>query len=158
MPAYGGDRSVVTSAPPEFLSNVNFADQVELLGYNLYKVGIGTRATNLFVGTRFYVTYYWRCLADMDEDYHIFVYIVDKDGVIVAQNDHDPVHGRYPTSRWKKGEMIRETYDFFVPLKVPKGTYTIRIGLFQEPLRVMSSSCPIDWDGHRVVIGHLEME
>jgi len=146
---------------PDFPTDVIFGDQVQLLGYNLSKAGIGFKATNVYEGTRFYITYYWRCLAEMGENYRIFVHIVDKDGVIVAQNDHDPVHGRYPTSRWKKGEIIRETYDFFVPLKVPKGTYTIRVGLSvpgQEPLRVMSSSYPIDWDGHRAVIGYLEIE
>jgi len=92
----------------------------------------------------------------------IFVHITDHEGEkIVAQQDHDPVHGSYPTSQWEKGETIEESYDFWVPADVPAGVYTIRIGLYipeGEALKVMPNRCPTDWDGRRVIIGHLEIE
>ncbi len=141
---------------PQFPMKVNFADKVELLGYDLSKVEAGGQ------GTIFHVTYYWKCLDRMSQNYRIFVHITEPKGnQIVAQQDHHPVHGRYSTSQWQKGEIIRESYEFSVPPGVPRGTYAIRIGLYipeGEALKVVSEQYPMDWDGHRVVIGHLEIK
>ena len=141
---------------PQFPMKVNFADKVELLGYDLSKAEAGGQ------GTVFHVTYYWKSLDRMSQNYRIFVHITEPKGnQIVAQQDHHPVHGRYPTSQWQKGEIIRESYEFSVPPGVPRGTYAIRIGLCipeGEALKVVSERYPTDWDGHRVVIGHLEIE
>lgn len=139
---------------PQFPTSVNFVNKIELLGYDLSKVESGDQ------GAKFHITYYWKCLDRMDQDYRIFVHITESKGdQIVAQQDHYPVHGRYSTSQWQKGEMIRESYEFSVPSDVPRGTYAIRIGLDipeREALKVVSEQYPMDWDGHRVVIGYLE--
>lgn len=42
----------------------------------------------------------------MNEDYVVFVHLVDTDGQLVAQMDGQPFEGRYPTSWWTPGERI----------------------------------------------------
>lgn len=157
---YRIDESKILSASqpsPQFPMSVNFANKVELLGYDLTK---GEKGID---GTKFHVTYYWRCLEGMDKDYTVFVHITtDREGKeIVAQQDHDPVHGRYPTSQWKKGEMIKETYSFWIPSEVPKGVYSLRIGFYKPELGrlkvLWSDRYPTDGNGTRALIGSLEI-
>lgn len=148
------DRAYLADKP--FLSDMHviFGNQVELLGYDLSKLETGAQ------GTKFHIVYFWKCLEKMDKDYTIFVHVTDAEGKkIMAQQDHDPVHGLYLTSQWKEGEMIKESYDLWVPVDVRAGVYTLRIGLWlpadKTRLKVTSSSYPVDYD--RVTIGHIEI-
>ncbi len=61
----------------------------------------------------------WQALAAMDEDYTVFAQILDADNQVVAQDDHPPLHGQYPTSYWERGEIIRgDSYSFSLPAEV----------------------------------------
>lgn len=150
--------SLLVSEPiPQFPLNVNFANQVELLGYELSRAGTTAQ------GTEFYITYHWKCLEKMTKDYTIFVHITDIDGKkVVAQQDHRPAYGTHPTTQWEKGELIEESYNFWVSPDVPKGKYAIRVGLWlpadKTMLEVVSSPNSVDWDGHRALIGYVEIE
>ena len=59
-----------------------------------------------------------------------FVHVFDAAGKHVAQDDHAPAAGSYPTDMWKAGECVRETYMLDIPaaasgeLKVFTGFYT----------------------------------
>lgn len=131
-----------------------FGDRVQLTGYTLSR----EKAESL--GTKFQITLYWKCLEEMNRDYTIFVYITDAEGQkIVAQVDHEPMPGKYPTSQWRKDERIKESYDFWISPSVPKGRYTIRIGLWlpAEGTRLEVTSSPNPVDSNRVAIGFLDV-
>jgi len=70
-------------------------DMVELAGYNL-----STEPPA--------VTLYWRVLAEMDEDYTVFVHLLDEDGALIGQGDGPPLNGDYPTSYWSPGELLAD--------------------------------------------------
>ncbi len=105
MPVYA--RPPILS--PEEVSRVanptefNFGDKVELLGYDL---GV-TRAT---AGQYIPITLYWRPLAEIEKNYAVGLSLVGPDGTPYGQVAAHPSHGTYPTSFWKEGEIIEDTY------------------------------------------------
>jgi hypothetical protein len=54
------------------------------------------------------LTLAWRALAEMDEDYSVFVHLVGPDGALLGQGDGPPLQGDYPTSAWAAGEAFAD--------------------------------------------------
>jgi hypothetical protein len=99
----------------------DFGAEIRLLGYDAGPARPGQPLT---------VTLYWQALQETEEDYTVFVHLVDpQTGQIVAQIDEGPVQGTYPTSLWMTGEVIRDAHTISLPA-IPPGTYTLRIGLY----------------------------
>ncbi|MBI5650586.1 MAG: glycosyltransferase family 39 protein [Chloroflexi bacterium] len=96
-----------------------FDARIALEGYDLPNARVGEAAT---------LKLYWRARAEMDRDYTVFVHLLDANGQIVAQADHQPQAGNYPTSIWDAGEIIRDEFSINVP-HAP-GKYTLRIGWY----------------------------
>ena len=133
--------------------NANFSNKIEFLGYNIDK-------TKLEIGEIVHITYYWNCLAHMEEDYTVFVHFTDKDGKIIFQQDHPFCHGEYPTSEWNISEIIKEEYYLSVPTRVKEGTYDIRIGVYiphNKRMDVITTENGT-WDGWRLVIGEITID
>jgi hypothetical protein len=105
---------------PQRLQHANFGDQIALIGYDLQN-GNAPR--------EFRIALYWQTLAEMDHDYTVFVHILDADGNIVAQADHQPHGGSYPTSIWDKSETVRDDFALTAP-EGAKGNFKIRIGWY----------------------------
>lgn len=59
-----------------------------------------------------------------------FVHLLDEAGQLVAQDDHPPLAGGYPTDLWQRGECARESFALSVPstfsgtLRAVTGFYT----------------------------------
>ena len=64
--------------------------------------------------------------ASFDEDYRVFVHVVDTDEERMWDDDHNPPT---PTSQWKPGQTIEYTRTIFVPVFPYVGDATIQIGL-----------------------------
>jgi hypothetical protein len=82
-------------------------------------------------GSSFPLILYWRALAAVGEDMTVFVHLVAPDGRIVAQADADPLGGRYPTSVWQPGEMVRDERRLQLPHDA-SGTYELRVGWYRR--------------------------
>lgn len=133
--------------------NANFSNKIEFLGYNIDK-------TKLEIGEIVHITYYWNCLARMEEDYTVFVHFTGKDGKIIFQQDHPFGHGEYPTREWNISEIIKEEYYFPIPTRVKEGTYDIRIGVYiphNKRMDVITTENGT-WDGWRLVIGEITID
>lgn len=141
-----------------------FEDKISLMGYDL--------STNtIAAGDHFTIRYFWKSLKPIDEDYAVFVHFVKK-GQLPAfeivtkmkrilripltdmfQQDHQPLYGTYPTSRWIPNERIREEYDIMVPRELEPGTYEIWIGLWSPLTKQRLQS-----DGkNKVKIGEIQI-
>jgi hypothetical protein len=75
-------------------------------------------------GTGWHVSLYWQAKAAMESDYTVSVrplrdgaLIFDENGEPLIQ-DHQPVWNSYPTSRWSPGEIVRDDYVLYLPIKV----------------------------------------
>ena len=125
-PAYAPPRLLTEAelaAVPERL-DLEVGEGMELVGYRL-----DTREVR--PGDDLPVTLYWRARARMSEDYSVFVHLLDQNGIKIAQRDRYPGRGLFPTSLWKPGDAIADTY----VIRVPENTFnpnrlTVEVGLY----------------------------
>ena len=124
---------------PEIPVNANFQELIMFHGLDL-------SAAHLHAGDTVRIVYYWEALQAMDKNYTIFVHFVKQGSASVFswkmkqvfgkavshvfQQDHAPLHGAYPTSRWKEREIIREQFNLTVPAEIEPGTYDIWLGIY----------------------------
>lgn len=81
-------------------------------------------------GQDIYLTLYWQALTRMEEDYTVFIHLLDEEGQIIAQRDSQPLFGFYPTSFWEKDEVVRDEYDIHVDSSTPSGGYELVVGMY----------------------------
>jgi hypothetical protein len=86
-------------------AEADFAGLISLLAYEVLEGEDGSLSLVL----------YWRCLERMENDYTVFVHLLDDEGNIVAQGDSPPVQGHYPTTMWAIGEMVRDEHPLVGP-------------------------------------------
>jgi hypothetical protein len=79
---------------------------------------------------RLAVTLHWEASGATDVPYTTFVHLVAADGTLVAQQDGPPFGGRLPTTDWGAGDTLADTYVVQTGRGVPKGTYSLRAGLY----------------------------
>jgi hypothetical protein len=109
-------------APPQEIQQpvaVTLGDQVALLGFDINI----TSALQLVL--------YWQALAEIPEDYKVFVHVLNPQGQLVAQQDQVPLAGQAPTTGWLPKEVIADAYSITIPPEnlVP-GSYQLRVGLY----------------------------
>ena len=112
--------------------DVSFGGVIKLLGYDLPVTNIQHPIPNTLVpGDALTVTLYWQSLAEMNQDYAVFVHLLDENDLILAQRNTFPGLGSFPTTLWQAGDAIADTYT----LALPETTYApssaqLEVGLF----------------------------
>jgi hypothetical protein len=76
-------------------------DQVELIGYDIAASPSGETLD---------VTLYWHSLSEMDQDYVVFVHLLDEEGGVYGQGDGPPLTNDYATSYWAPGEVLADEH------------------------------------------------
>jgi hypothetical protein len=61
--------------------------------------------------------------------------LLDKAGNVVAGIEEEPLRGRYPTTGWQPGELVRDRHVLTVPQGTPDGQYELIIGVYTLPDR-----------------------
>ena len=108
-------------------ASYTLGDQVKLIGYAMPE--------EFSLSNGLPVTLYWRALAEMDEDYTVFLHLLDAQGARIGQGDGPPFDGDYPTSSWSPGEELADTH-LVLPVEglswpdVPAGAYLL-VGLYR---------------------------
>jgi len=108
---------------PQYPLQVNFADRIALIGYDLPQ-------DTIKAGETLYLILYFQCRAEMDEDYTVFVHLLDEENRIVAQRDSQPQSGNYPTSIWDIDEVVKDEYEIILNPDTPSGRYRLEVGLY----------------------------
>jgi hypothetical protein len=80
--------------------------KIRLLGYNI--------ESGFQPGDGIHLTLFWQCLEEMDERYTVFTHLVDGESHIRGQKDNEPAGGFYPTTGWRKGEIVRDQHDLTI--------------------------------------------
>ncbi|MEW6231252.1 MAG: hypothetical protein AB1566_02930 [Chloroflexota bacterium] len=116
--------------------SIGFGQEVTLGGFDLEKdAGAGgelwQRARTFQGGDRLRLSILWQAQQTPLERYKAFVHVVDGEGKTWAQSDGEPMEGMYPTSRWAKGEMVRDRHTLSLPVEMPAGCYLVRVGLYR---------------------------
>ena len=76
------------------------------------------------------LTVVWRALKQPTARYTLFAQLAQVDGGNIAQDDHEPLAGAYPTTQWAADEMVRDTLRLRVPPNLQAGEYVLRIGWY----------------------------
>ena len=165
LPPAGGDDLVIgpielprREPPPvetlgiEHPLSINLDGKVRLLGYNM---------TGAFQpGAEVHLTLFWQALKAMDEDYTVFIHLVDPLDHIWGQKDNPPVDGFYPTTTWEAGEIVRDQYDLGISPDTPPGQYQIEVGMYLaetgERLPVLAEDGSVR--GDKVLLTRVEVE
>lgn len=128
---------MVTRLPKEIdhpLEDVWVAEIVRLRGYDLEKKAEDSDALE--------VTLYWEAEQPLDKSYNVFVHLGAPDAPPIAQAGGVPVDWTRPTTTWRAGEIIADTYT--IPLTdVPAGQYDLMTGFYdpktgQRPTTVVN--------------------
>jgi hypothetical protein len=93
-------------------------EQIELIGYNIS------------VSDPLAVTLYWRARAEMNENYTVFLHLLDESGTLRAQSDGPPLDNDYPTKFWSPGEVLADTHIVPLPNDLPTDAHLL-IGLYR---------------------------
>jgi 4-amino-4-deoxy-L-arabinose transferase-like glycosyltransferase len=140
-------------APDVIPLNVDFGSKVRLLGYRLDKEKVSP-------GETLGITFYWQGLVEMKKNYYLFIHLLGRRSRLVGHEDTYHGWGTYPTSLWRPGEIIGDTYrlpisqDALAPslIRVDVGIYDPSTG--QTLTLINQAGQPI---GSSVVVGQLKM-
>jgi hypothetical protein len=128
MPPLVGRVRVAPTQPlrvsPQHASQVDFGSAV-LIGFDAPESARPGEAIPLRL--------YWRAASLLDQDYTVFIHLLDSDGKLIAQADSQPRSGDYPTSAWAAGDVIPDDHTLNLPAHLAPGDYVIRIGLYLAP-------------------------
>jgi 4-amino-4-deoxy-L-arabinose transferase-like glycosyltransferase len=130
--------------PASHVRRVPFGDSILFLGYDVDKAQ--DNADKLLV------TLYWRCLHRMEQDYRIRLKLVNGGYHVWGQEDSVPVGGRFPTSIWGEGTVLRDEHMLEILPGTPPGLYRIEVGLY-DPQRQES----LKPEGDGLLLGPVEV-
>ena len=108
---------------PQHLVGANLGNKVTLWGYDVDTTVAGAGETAC-------VVLYWEAQGEVEEDYTVFVHLIDDVGRIWGQRDSAPEHGFYLTSYWGVGEVVRDEYEVMIDPGAPPGLYEIEVGMY----------------------------
>jgi hypothetical protein len=69
----------------------------------------------------------WEASGTPDDNYTVFVQVLDADGQIVGQGDAPPI---LPTRYWRSGEQYVTAHTLYYPETPPDGDYQVVIGWY----------------------------
>jgi hypothetical protein len=95
----------------------------------LYLLGLGGKFSP---GSTAHLDLAWQTgPAGFDDDYTLFLHLLDAQGQIAQQFDAPPARGWYPTSYWHPGEIILDEHALAFSPMLPPGTYRLIAGLYR---------------------------
>ncbi len=106
----------------------------------------------------------WASLRPIDENYTVFVQLLDSGLQVRAQHDMTPLGGSSPTwlwfPRWRRGTRIVDTHVLNVPADLPPGQYPLVVGMygFATRKRVQSVLPNGDVEGDWITLAHLQVK
>jgi len=109
---------------------IDFGDGVRLLGYDL-------EAERLRLGGMVYLTLYWQARQPVEHRYKVFTHLLGEvfnagsGNFLWGQQDNEPVNGTRPTSTWRVGEVVVDSYAILLDQQSPAGRYAVEIGLYE---------------------------
>ena len=76
------------------------------------------------------LTIWWQALAEIDEDYTVFIHVLGPGDRIWAQEDTVASRDHRPTSTWRVGEIVRQEYELRLPSEMPAGDFRVVTGMY----------------------------
>jgi Protein O-mannosyl-transferase TMEM260-like len=104
---------------------------VKLVGYALDRSRLNDGPNwHLDNGRRLRVTLYWQVEHKIADSLSVSIKLLAADGTRGAQLDRRPVLDAYPTTAWRAGEFISDTYDLPILIGAKPGEYALQVTLY----------------------------
>ena len=118
----------LVDSPNSFLQsmNISYGGDLTLLGYSLIpdKSVLGGNTLHLIIE--------WQAIREIREHYTILAQLVDEQGHIWAEDDHELLDGSRLTDGMKAGDILRDEYVMTLPRTMPPGTFRMTVGLWNQ--------------------------
>jgi hypothetical protein len=82
---------------------------------------------------------YWEATGTPSLDYTVFVHLVDSAGNLATTADGPPLSGDYPTSIWRKGDVVVDEHLMILPDDLRPGLYRLSVGFYDPDTLVRVS-------------------
>jgi hypothetical protein len=119
---------------------VNFGNQVELLGYEM-------SLRSILPGEAITLTLYWRATAPFTEDYSVFLNALRPNQRISSQDSSKPLRDTFSTKNWTPGQVITDVRVLQFPPHANPGELDVEVGWFLPKVGRLSVLAE---DGHEV--------
>ncbi len=131
------DANKISSAPARFV----FGDELDLVDVRfIFERGVTSGpiapvnasglVSPLAPNDVIRADYTLRARHDNLKNYTVFAQWVDAQGIVVAQYDSPPRQNAYPTSYWRAGESVSDSFTFTIPSNAAPGMYSLLFGIY----------------------------
>lgn len=107
---------------PKHATDTIFGKQIRLLGYDI-------DPPSIMPGEKVRLTYYWQSLVDQEFDYWVVSTLLDASGKAFGKRLSEPVSAMSPTSLWRAGETVLDSFEFQLPAAAHSGKYRVELGM-----------------------------
>lgn len=139
-------------------SGAELSDTISLAQWDVAVNGEQTPAGPIAIspGDTLDVHLLWRADGEPQQDFTVYVHLVDWQGNRLTQSDAPPRAGTAPTSDWRDGDLVRDVHTLTVPAKAEPGAYFLDVGMYAEsdgvirqagaPIRLPGLKMPVPTD------------
>jgi 4-amino-4-deoxy-L-arabinose transferase-like glycosyltransferase len=76
------------------------------------------------------VTLQLAALKSTPVDAKVFMHVIDPSGALIAQSDHQPDAGWFPTNYWQKGDVINDHFEISLPAGAQVNSLKFGLGMY----------------------------
>ena len=116
--------------------NVQLGEAIKLAAYEIERAG-----------DKLLIDVYWIADDKISADFYTFIHVAQRDQAPLFQDGGIPVNNARPTSTWRRGEMIHDSYEIALSADFNDPGYNVAVGLFDPADGVR---LPITVNGERV--------
>lgn len=137
---------MITPAPPKNPLDARLGETIHLLGYDVETQN-----------GRVALTLYWQPQDRLAAAYTVFNHLVDEAGAPVAQQDGMPLAGAWPTTCWRPGEIVVDSYQISLDA-VPPGEYRLLAGMYDGRTGTRLPAAGADTAVDAILLGTIKLE
>jgi hypothetical protein len=132
-------KDLFVETSPQRTVQVNWDDQVELVGYDIPPVIFEPNQPLM-------INFYWHSLTDKTFEPRLFLQILDSEGEPINQWEGDSI--REDMYRWRPDGLLTSQHALWLGPETPAGPYLIRMGFFDDvtgerlPIVALNSRAP----------------
>jgi len=112
------------AASTEYRLNARLNDELELVGFDLGQSTVHPGQTVPLILT-------WRALADVAHEYAVSLALQQTDGSTRLRGLEEPVGVSYPSSQWKRSDLVRDWHNLQLPADIPTGDYELTLRVLE---------------------------
>ena len=129
-------KNLLTSDPtPQFVAHADLDGKVEY-------IGIDVSPNPAEPGKDVHLTHYWKVKSAPSDGWRLFTHVSGPGGKGFINVDHGAISGKYPVSRWKAGDIIRDQHSFHLPPNWAFNSFSVFTGLWRGNERMTIKSGP----------------